>query len=244
MGINNNGGGVSFNNQGAWNDIAAYNPGMVVQNSGTAYLCYEPVSVPVIPQEFATESGMTISTTNFTDDTATSTGAGYAIGGFGQTAGKWYAEFKLTGLSDNATSIRCAQAADAESIYAESIGTIGSTFAGGGSGSFSGLSNSTHAAIAVDITNKLFWVCGNAASPVWNGSGTANPATGVGGITIGTGSLGTLAPAFTVPTSAGQECQLITDLAHLTGAVPAGFDIWQGIGTNTAPGSDPDHWIG
>lgn len=246
MSINNGGGGIAFNNQGAWSATTAYNPGMVVQNDSVAYLNYEAIGLDILPQEFTSESAMTISTTNTTDDTATSTGGGYAIGGYGQTEGKWYVEFQMSSLGENAAAIRVAQAANAESVYAEAIGTIGSTFAGGGSGSFSGLSSGsgTHAAIAVDISNKLFWVCENAASPVWNGSGTADPATGTGGITMASGSVGTLAPAFTTVSASGQVCRMITDDAHLTGAAPSGFTVWQGIGDNPDPADDPDHWIG
>ena len=46
-------------------------------------------------------------------------------------------------------------------------------------------------ACAVDLDNRKFWVRENGGN--WNNSGTANPATNVGGFTIGSG---TFAPAI------------------------------------------------
>lgn len=72
---------------------------------------------------------------------------------------------------------------------------------------------------AVDFTAKLLWARQGAAGN-WNGSGTANPATGTGGLSI-TSIAGALFALM-----AGQNLDKVTanfgDTAF-TGAVPAGF---------------------
>jgi hypothetical protein len=70
-------GGFSITNSGAWNGFSAYSQGDVVTYSGSAYLCYEPITAPAntpavdgVAQNSAT-SGTTIAaaltTTNSTD---------------------------------------------------------------------------------------------------------------------------------------------------------------------------------
>ena len=84
--------------------------------------------------------------------------------------------------------------------------------------------------IAVDFTNHLIWFR-MAPSGNWNGSGTANPATGVGGITFSTGAM---VPFVTFGGSGGAAGNVITanfGASSFTGTVPSGFysgwpDIW------------------
>jgi len=65
--------------------------------------------------------------------------------------------------------------------------------------------------VAVDIANRLVWFRTNGGN--WNNSGTANPATGVGGIDYSTMNLGALLPAV--------GCSITG--AVLTGKFTSGF---------------------
>lgn len=65
--------------------------------------------------------------------------------------------------------------------------------------------------VAVDIANRMVWFRTNGGN--WNNSGTANPATGVGGIDYSTMNLGALFPAI--------SCSITG--AVLTGKFTSGF---------------------
>jgi len=87
------------------------------------------------------------------------------------------------------------------------------------------------AGIAVDLDNRRFWTRTNPAG-VWNGSGTNDPATNVGGFTI---PAGTMVPFVTFGGSGGAAGSALTanfgDSAF-TGAVPSGFTAgWPAAGT-------------
>lgn len=75
---------------------------------------------------------------------------------------------------------------------------------------------------AVDLSAQLIWFRLGAAGN-WNGSGTANPATGAGGVGIGSISTGPLYPMM-----AGSTSDAVTanfgDTAF-AGAVPGGFTV-------------------
>ncbi len=90
--------------------------------------------------------------------------------------------------------------------------------------------------IAIDITGGLIWFR-NAPSGNWNGSGTADPATGVGGISIS--SLATPLYPLAGFTFANDKITANFGATAFTGAVPAGFVAgWfqaQGPTGNTGP---------
>jgi hypothetical protein len=71
--------------------------------------------------------------------------------------------------------------------------------------------------ICVDIDARLFWLRVSAGN--WNGSGTANPATGVGGINIAA-MTGTLYPAASlangVPDGATMDTMAASPIAAFT----------------------------
>lgn len=78
---------------------------------------------------------------------------------------------------------------------------------------------------AVDFTNHLIWARVNSTLD-WNNSGSADPASGVGGRTIQSGSF---VPVWTngesgVTTS--DTVNLITNPADFAGSLPAGFAPW------------------
>ena len=77
--------------------------------------------------------------------------------------------------------------------------------------------------IAVDFTGGLIWFrvapAGN-----WNGSGTANPATGAGGFSISGITGGPLYPNFSNTNLAGEVATANFGASAFTGAVPSGFN--------------------
>jgi hypothetical protein len=74
--------------------------------------------------------------------------------------------------------------------------------------------------IALDIGSRLIWFR-LAPSGNWNGSSTANPATGTGGLNI-SGLLGALYPAFAGAAS-GDQCSINVGGSSFVGSVPSGF---------------------
>jgi hypothetical protein len=101
---------------------------------------------------------------------------------------------------------------------------------GGISSSFPSIANGDVIGIAVDLTAQLVWfrIC---PSGTWNGSGTANPATGVGGISISSISTGLLFPMYTVGASVGNNVTANFGASAFSGALPSGFTSgWLGAG--------------
>jgi hypothetical protein len=78
---------------------------------------------------------------------------------------------------------------------------------------------------AVDLNAKLIWFR-VAPSGLWNNSGTADPATGTGGLNIATtvGGHG-VAPAFVSGNSA-DTVTLNLGNAAFSGTAPSGFRCW------------------
>jgi hypothetical protein len=76
--------------------------------------------------------------------------------------------------------------------------------------------------IAVDFAAALIWFR-VAPSGNWNGSGTANPATGVGGFSISAIAGGALYPNFSTTSTAGEIITGNFGATGFTGTVPSGF---------------------
>lgn len=73
--------------------------------------------------------------------------------------------------------------------------------------------------VAIDMANKAIWVRINSGN--WNGSGTANPATNTGGLSI-SAMTGPFFPAVTMPAQGGR-----TDTVQFYGvALPSGMLMW------------------
>jgi hypothetical protein len=103
---------------------------------------------------------------------------------------------------------------------------FGGIFANTGSTGFAlgSLSGSPTIAVAVDFTHGVIWFR-IAPSGNWNGSGTADPATNTGGITI-SGAIGGGASAGPVVGFAGNSSEAVTfnfGASPFSGAVPSGF---------------------
>jgi len=96
-------------------------------------------------------------------------------------------------------------------------------------GSFGACPQGTTVGIAVDLSNTLLWVRQSAAGQ-WNGSGTANPATGVGGFNYS--AIGTSVAPVAVPFAVGDAFTLNTGNSAFVGTLPSGFSTW---GVSAAP---------
>ena len=155
----------------------------------------------------------------------TAAGGGGVRGVDAKTAGKFYVEYTYTTLNTNSIAAGIA-------LFTTNLATLatGAAYAIRLNGNISvnnSLSGSTLGAIsaaavigvAVDFTAQLVWFR-KAPSGSWNGSGSADPATGVGGVSISAiaGSL--------FPVMGGSTSDSITanfgDTAF-TGTVPSGF---------------------
>ena len=90
-------------------------------------------------------------------------------------------------------------------------------------------SNTQIAGVSVDLTNRKIWFR-HSPSGNWNNSGTANPATNTGGITI---PAGTMVPFVTFGGSGGNANNVVTGnfgASAFSGAVPSGFTAGWPIG--------------
>jgi hypothetical protein len=153
------------------------------------------------------------------------TGTGGVRAAHAQSAGKYYWEFTYTTVQTNSlyTGISLASA----SLSSPTTGNAKVLRSTGGitinnipTGSALGIiAPASKIGIAVDLSALLIWFR-IAPSGNWNGSGTANPATGVGGL-----SISSIAGAL-YPVMGGQTSDVVTanfgDTAF-TGAVPSGF---------------------
>ena len=145
-----------------------------------------------------------------------------------QVSGKFYWEYTCTIVVGCGLGFLSSFTALTNGIGASSgpfscgCGSAGGIFVGGTStgSSIGTISNGNVVCIAVDFTARLAWFRLGAAGN-WNGSATANPATGAGGISH---TLGNGVPAH--PAITGINTTAITanfgDTAFV-GAVPAGF---------------------
>jgi hypothetical protein len=76
--------------------------------------------------------------------------------------------------------------------------------------------------IAVDKTAKLIWFRAG-SSGNWNGSGTANPATGVGGVSISAANLSGALYALVALGASGDSVTSNFGASSFVGSVPSGF---------------------
>lgn len=155
-----------------------------------------------------------------------------------QTSGKYYWEYTYTTIQTN--SLATGIALSTANLGTPTTGTALVTRATGGitinnasTGSALGaIAVGTAVGVAVDFTGQLIWFRAG-ASGQWNGSGTANPATGAGGLSISSIATGSLYPLMS-----GANIDKITanfgDSAF-TGAVPSGFAAgWPGTAAAVA----------
>jgi len=95
--------------------------------------------------------------------------------------------------------------------------------ASAGFGSMGPCAQGTTICLATDLTNTLIWARQGAAGQ-WNGSGTANPATGGGGFNYS--AIGTSVAPVCVPWAANDAFTLNIGNSAFVGTVPSGFSNW------------------
>lgn len=149
----------------------------------------------------------------------------------GKTSGKYYFENTFTtlvagnnigiGIGDPASTYSNMGNSATTGVVAYKTGTVWAN--GSASGVvFSVWATSQTMGLAVDLDNRSFWVR-NAPSGNWNNSGTANPATNTGGISI---PAGTMVPFITFGGTGGVANNILSanfGASSFTGAVPSGF---------------------
>lgn len=156
----------------------------------------------------ATASGKT-SGKHYFEGTMTST---YFAGNYGVGVGTPASTYTNMGNSATTGAFVFHASGNIWSNGSSSGSTLGATGAG------------TVIGAAVDLDNRKIWFKKVSGTPGnWNGSGTANPATNVGGITI---PAGTMVPFLTFGGSSGSAGIIHTvnfGASAFTGSVPSGF---------------------
>jgi len=151
-----------------------------------------------------------------------------------ESTGKYYFEVTLQ-TSTTASNFAGIMISSWASVFSSSqMTTLSTSVQFGASGTIYSNGASTAAVVgatavgdiysfAIDLTGHLAWVRKNGGN--WNGSGTANPATGVGGVTIATGSF---APIVRFAAGAVATDQMTGNFgqAAFVYTAPSGFGNW------------------
>lgn len=141
-------------------------------------------------------SGVTLSSGNLIA-TANNGSNGGARGTTSHTSGKWYIEFVchhptqnnvFPGLGTTGAGFEGGTNTSGGTATLAPSGSAVSTLAGSFTVSFGALTDGEIVSIAVDFTAGLVWFAVGGNFSNWNGSGTANPATGTGGFSTANGS--------------------------------------------------------
>lgn len=186
-------------------------------------------------------ANVTLSGTN--NLTATASGAGAWVRTIDNIAsGKFYWEVLMSAWVNGNTGIGITNASSTPNVWnATNLVAVfnNATVYRSGTQIATGLTGTTSGAtmgFALDATNGLLWIrvapAGN-----WNGSGTANPATGVGGLAVGTvagGPIGFL--PVTEFSAASDACTANFGDTAFSGTVPSGFTsgFTSGLGPATS----------
>jgi hypothetical protein len=199
-------------------------PGAAV--AGVAVVTWDPATVAN-----ATLSGGNLAVTN--TNTLNEAGA-HVVSTSGKTSGKYYFEVTSTlAASGGNMSTGIGTPTSTFTNMGNGGGVVGDvvyTASGGGAiwangtniaaAALGTFANGTIAGIAADLDNRKIWFR-KAPSGNWNNSGTANPATNAGGITI---PAGTMVPfAIFGGAAAGFVWTANFGASIFTGAVPSGF---------------------
>lgn len=152
------------------------------------------------------------------------------------TSGKQYFETTaIGGVHDGGDhfGLRDDIGASANHCNWTSDGTVDDSF-GGVLGTIQVWNSGDTLGFAIDIDHSLIWFKNITQSSNWNNSGTANPATGVGGFTF---SINVSAGGWIVFWSTNDNgATLNTGTSTFAGSVPSGFSAWfSGSGPVTNP---------
>jgi hypothetical protein len=188
-----------------------------------------PIVTPTTWNPSDKSASITLTGSNLTA-TATSSNAGVR-GITSRSTGKFYWEATMIGLLGSGTEIGLATASatlDGNGLAGQAVLTNAKGASGriwiNGSDSGVGLgilSSGNIIGIATDLTTGKIWFrvtpSGN-----WNGSGTANPATGVGGVSLGALIGNTLFPFFGA-TFGNDKATANFGASAFNGSVPSGY---------------------
>lgn len=141
--------------------------------------------------------------------------------------------FNGMGNTGGVHGVVCSNAAHDVFVEGTNVGNTGKTAV-----------NGDVIAVAIDFGSKLIWFKNVTQSGNWNGSGTANPATGTGGFTY------SVSGALVAFATAGGTGGVPTDVhttnfgaSSFVGTVPSGFTSgWPSV--NSGTGFDPSSAIG
>ena len=181
-------------------------------------------------------ASITLSNGNLTMSSSTTFGGIRAIDR--QITGKFYWEVTATTWGASCAIGVAAQGASlagaAPALWCYALQNGGNVFLAGAS---TGVTLGTRAngdiiGVALDLVNQLIWFR-VAPSGNWNGSATANPATGVGGVSIQTiAGVGAPLYPYAYLQGSGQAYTANFGDSAFTGAVPAGFTSGFTAGAN------------
>lgn len=148
-----------------------------------------------------------------------------------KTTGKVYLEYTCTNLGGANTG--CGIATGSAALATMGSTTVGVAlvyfsgslyFNGSQVSTLPGVTGGSVVCVAIDVTSSLLWMRVNGGN--WNGSGTANPATGVGGINIA--SLFPSNAVFAAVTVNATNADVTANFGGSAFAqtVPSGFVAW------------------
>jgi hypothetical protein len=176
-----------------------------------------------------TTTAVTLSGGNLVVTSTSATVGGARVAGEIRTTGKYYFEITYTNLVGNAglgigTPASTYANMDANATVGNMMFNSGNIYS---NGSFTGLSLSTRSTsqviyIAVDLDNRKIWFkanVGSGAGSLWNGTGGADPATNVSGVTVPAGGM----VPFCTSASSGNVYTANFGASAFTGLVPSGF---------------------
>ena len=145
------------------------------------------------------------------------------------SSGKFYAELAIQSISFYAgiadTTIDANQNGSLKAFAVRETGAVSINGTSSGFPNLGSLSGTNTLCIAWDSDAKLVWFRKNAEN--WNNSGTANPATGIGGLSVSFAA--DINHALWYQTGGNSEIVTIrTEVADFTSSVPSGFTSWIG----------------
>ena len=156
-----------------------------------------------------------------------------------QTTGKCYVEISLTTAAPTTVFVGICKSTAVTSAAVITSANNGIRYANAGdaygnAGYINSIGTYTSGdiiSIAADLDNDLFWIRKNSGN--WNNSGTANPATGVGGMSSATS--GAQAVFMYTDAAGAFNATIRTEAAELTQTTPSGFLSWMGEALTVDP---------
>lgn len=187
-------------------------------------------------------TAITLSNGNLTE-TATAAASGVRSTISFTTAGKFYFELRFNsatptsvamGIATGAASLTGAASTGANAAIVNGAGTVNVNGTNLGTGLLGAFSNGGTLCVAWDVGAQHIWFR-NGAAGNWNGSGTADPVTGVGNFSVaalGTGTKFVYAGGVATGTSAIANF----GASAFVGTIPSGYGPWDITGTLSSTG--------